>query len=82
LNIQVYKFTIEEIEKLNNEYDELDKQKKQLEETPVKNIWMSELNELEIAYKKWFAIEEGIFNDLSQGKSNAKGKKTQKKKIN
>jgi len=61
------------------ELEEHIKQMKELEETPIKDIWMSELDELEIAYKKWFEIEEEKFNDLSKGKSKPKDKKGKKK---
>ena len=58
LKLQINFITSEKINKLENDIESFIKEKDELEKTKEKDIWLKELNELEIEYKNWILSEE------------------------
>src|SRR5690606_35577526 len=57
-NLKIFDITPEEMAKLQSEYDKVMEEYKIYKNTSEKDIWISELNEFEIAYKKWLKKSE------------------------
>lgn len=55
LNMQINNVTSEKIDKLQNDIDSFIKEKDETEKTKEKDIWIKELGELEVGYKKYLA---------------------------
>ena len=71
-NMSWWSLTEEEIVKLKQQAEIKEADYNDYLETPLENIWLRELNELEIAYNKWFA--ESTTNDEPVKKRNNKKK--------
>ena len=53
--MQINNVTSEKIDKLQNDIDSFIKEKDETEKTKEKDIWIKELGELEVEYKKYLA---------------------------
>ena len=51
--IPLYSLTKEKVDELKKQYEEKKREVEILKKTSIQKIWLSELDELEIVYKKW-----------------------------
>lgn len=79
---RICELTIEELEKLRKQHDERNAEYIDYKNTPIEEIWLRELNELEIAYKKWYELTSYDGNDGKIKKTKGKRKtKTKNRNI-
>ena len=82
LGMPLYNLTIEKVEELKKLHNEKEMEHNTLQEKREEDIWLDELEELEIAYHKWIKEREDKLDSLSQVSKkkknivNKKGKKT------
>lgn len=85
LTIPIYKFTKEEIDRLNDEYKSKEDDITNLEGKEPTDIWTEDLNDFLVHYKKWDAkqtkeFEEASLTVVADGKNKKKKKKKNVKK--
>jgi DNA topoisomerase-2 len=75
LSMPIYNLTMEKIEELKNQKNEKETEYKELENTPIETLWITELNKLEKEYDKWLS------NRIKLDKGNKPSKDKKNKKI-
>jgi DNA topoisomerase-2 len=76
-NIKFFDITPENMDKLEDEFNKINDKYEIYKNTPEKQMWLTELDELEVAYNKWSTDQEDEKNSDSKI---GKKKKTIKKK--
>jgi DNA topoisomerase-2 len=79
LSIKIFDLTDEERAKTKEEYNKKFNEHDIYKNTTVENIWLNELDELEIAYRKWIINNEDI--DDKPEKKKGKGKAPRKRAV-
>lgn len=79
LGIKIFDLTDEERAKTKEEYNKKFNEHDIYKNTTVENIWLNELDELEIAYRKWIINNEDI--DDKPEKKKGKGKAPRKRAV-
>lgn len=82
LKMNIFIMTSDNMEKLRQQHDEKSAVYEKYKVTPIEEIWLSELSELERIYPTW--LEDDTDNDKQQDakKNSNTGKKNLKKKLN
>ena len=62
-NFKIFDLTEENVKKLTDEYDEKKKKYDEYKNMKIKDIWLGELLEFEIAYKKWLKLRIKLDKD-------------------
>lgn len=75
LSMPIYNLTQEKIEELKQQYDIKETEYNELNEKTIQDIWIGELNELEIRYEKWFQKKINEMKDTIGKKKSKKSKK-------
>jgi DNA topoisomerase-2 len=57
INMPLHVLTLEKIEEYDDEYNKTKKELKEYEKLSVQQLWLNELDELEVAYNKWLVDE-------------------------
>lgn len=71
-NIKFFDITPEEMEKLEDEFAKVQNEYEVYKNTPVKQIWLSEIDELVVAYNKWLKEQDDTDQPTKSKKSTAK----------
>lgn len=66
-SLPLFSLTVEKLEQLEKEYDEKKVTYETYLNTPAKNIWLNELNELQVAYGNWLQNVEARENKPKKG---------------
>lgn len=72
LNMNIFVLTIDEMEKLKKTLDEREAEYEKYKNTPIEDIWLSEVEELEKKYKIWLEEESEIESASSKNKNGTK----------
>ena len=80
-NIKIWDLTVEHLKKLEEDYQQKRDIYKIYKKTPVETIWLSELEEFEVAYNKWLKEMEDE-DEATPKKAKGKGKKKVAKTAN
>ncbi len=79
-SIKFFDLTPEEMAKLEDDYAKVLAEYEEYKNTPIKVIWLRELNELEEAYNKWLKDQDDYDGTKKKGKRGKKVKKVGGKK--
>ena len=71
-NIKFFDITPEEMAKLEDEFGKVQNEYEVYKNTPVKQIWLSEIDELVVAYNKWLKEQDDTDQPTKSKKSTAK----------
>ncbi len=75
LSMPLYNLTQEKIEELKQQQDEKETEYKELNEKTIQEIWLKELDELEVKYEKWYQKKLELEKDIFGKKKSKKSKK-------
>jgi DNA topoisomerase II len=82
LGMNLWSLSYEKVEELKKQCQEKETEHKKIKEQSPENMWKDELNELLVAYEKWYQLKKDDVGELSNMKSKKKKDNKGKSKTN
>ena len=81
LGMNLWSLSYEKVEELKKQCQDKESEYNKIKEITIEDMWKNELDELLVAYEKWYQIKKDDIGELNKAKSKSKNKKKSTEKI-